>query len=66
MFEVTAEPSAFIPIKDALEAAGIEPASAEVTMVPDSMVACGAGSGAKVLRLRRVLLLGDCAICPVP
>ena len=51
MFEVTAEPSAFIPIKDALEAAGIEPASAEVTMVPDSMVACDAGSGAKVLRM---------------
>ena len=51
MFEVTGEPSAFIPIKDALAAAGIETASAEVTMVPDSMVACDAESGKKVLRM---------------
>ena len=51
VWEVTASPSDFIPLKEAIDAAGIEVTSAEVTMVPDSMVSCDADGGRKVLRM---------------
>lgn len=51
MWEVTGSPADFIILKEALEAAGIELISAEVTMVPDSMVNCDVESGRKVLRM---------------
>ena len=38
IFEITAEPDAFNSIEAALGEKGIETASAEVTMVPDTMV----------------------------
>ena len=51
MWEVTGSPADFILLKEAIEAAHIEPTSAEVTMVPDTMVECNVESGRKVLRM---------------
>ena len=51
VWEVTGSPSDFIPLKEALDASGIEVTSAEVTMVPDSTVSCDVASGQKVLRM---------------
>ncbi|MDG2200677.1 MAG: YebC/PmpR family DNA-binding transcriptional regulator [Phycisphaerales bacterium] len=51
MWEVTGSPADFIPLKEAIEAADIELTSAEVTMVPDTMVECNVESGRKVLRM---------------
>ncbi len=50
-FEVTTEPGAFIAVKDAVDAAGIETMSAELTMVPDTTVSCDATLAGKVLKL---------------
>jgi len=50
-FEVTCEPTHYGAIRDALEAAGIEPAGAEISFVPQTTVDCDASTGAKVLRL---------------
>jgi YebC/PmpR family DNA-binding regulatory protein len=50
-WEITCDADDFIPIKDALEAAGIEPASAEITMLATNMVECDAATAGKVLRL---------------
>ena len=50
-FEVTTEPGAFIMVKDAVDAAGIEKLSAELTMVPDTNVSCDAALAGKVLKL---------------
>jgi len=50
-WEVTCEPTSFHQVKEALEAAGIELDSAEVTMVPNTWAECDAEAGAKVLRL---------------
>ena len=50
-WEVTCEPADFITVKEAIVAAGIEPDSAELTMIPANTVACDAKTGAKVLRL---------------
>ena len=50
-FEVTTEPGAFIMVKDAVDAAGIETLSAELTMVPDTNVSCDAALAGKVLKL---------------
>ena len=50
-FEVTTEPGAFIGVKDAIDAAGIETISAEITMIPDTTVACDADLAGKVLKL---------------
>ncbi|MCH2149678.1 MAG: YebC/PmpR family DNA-binding transcriptional regulator [Phycisphaerales bacterium] len=50
-FEVTGGPADFITIKEAIEAAGITLDSAEVTMVPDALVACDVAAGVKVLRM---------------
>ncbi len=51
VWEVTGAPSDFIALKEAIDAAGIEVTSAEVTMVPDTMVSCDVDGGQKVLRM---------------
>jgi YebC/PmpR family DNA-binding regulatory protein len=50
-FEVTTEPGIFIAVKEALDAAEIETVSAEITMIPDTMVSCDAALASKVLKL---------------
>ncbi len=50
-FEVVCRPADLHAVKEAVEAAGIDPDSAEVTMLPSSTVACDAQMAAKVLRL---------------
>ena len=50
-WEVTCSPADFLGLKDAVSAAGIEVASAEVTMVPATTIACDASTASKVLRL---------------
>jgi YebC/PmpR family DNA-binding regulatory protein len=50
-FQVTTEPVEFLKVKDALEAAGIEPAGAEVTMVPQTTVSCDAAMATRVMKL---------------
>ena len=50
-FEITTEPATFLTVKDAIDAAEIETASAELTMVADTMVACDAALAGKVLKL---------------
>lgn len=50
-WEVTCEPASFHQVKEAIEAAGIEPDSAEITMVPITWAECDAATGAKVMRL---------------
>ena len=50
-FEVTTEPGAFIGVKDAIDAAGIDTISAEITLIPDTTVACDSDLAGKVLKL---------------
>ncbi len=50
-WEVTCPPRDFHAVRDCLVAAGLEPESAEVTMLPQTTVACDAKTGAKILRL---------------
>ncbi len=50
-WEVTCAPADFIAVKEAIIAAGIEPDSAELTMIPANTIDCDARIGAKVLRL---------------
>lgn len=50
-WEVTSEVGDFMAVRQAIEAAGIEPDSAEVTMIPLNTVACDATLAAKVMRL---------------
>ncbi len=50
-WEVTCAPADFIGVKEAIIAAGIEPDSAELTMIPASTIDCNARTGVKVLRL---------------
>ena len=50
-WEITCEPADFIPVREAIENAGVEIDSAEVTMVPATWIACDADTGEKVLRL---------------
>lgn len=54
-WQVTTEPTDFLKVKDALTAAGIEPANAEVTMQPMNMVACDAETAAKVMKIIEAL-----------
>ena len=51
IFEITAEPEAFDDIEKALGEKGIEPASAEVTMVPDTTVKVEGENVAKMQKL---------------
>jgi len=50
-FEVLTAPEAFTAARDALVAAGFEPADAEVTMRPETTVAVAGDEGARTLRL---------------
>lgn len=50
-WQVTTEPAEFLKVKDAITAAGIEPASAEVTMLPHNTVQCDAATAVKVMKL---------------
>jgi YebC/PmpR family DNA-binding regulatory protein len=54
-FEVTTDPGSFIPVKDAIDAGGIETVSAEITMIPDTTVECDASLAGKVLKLVDVI-----------
>ena len=50
-WEVTCEPTQFLNLRQALETAAIEVMSAEITMVPSTLVDCDAVLGGKILRL---------------
>ncbi len=50
-WEVTTQPTDFLQVKDAIEAAGIEIASAEVTMLPQNTVECDEATAAKVMKI---------------
>jgi len=50
-WQVTTEPTEFLKVKDALSSAGIELASAEVSMQPNLMVECDAALAARVMKL---------------
>ncbi len=51
IYEVTTEPSDFADVLEALQAAGFEQSSAEVSMVPDTTASLDNEATAKVLRL---------------
>jgi YebC/PmpR family DNA-binding regulatory protein len=55
VWEITCEPAAFEAVREALSAAGIEPQSAELSMVPSSTVSVDAEKGRKVLNLVEAL-----------
>ena len=50
-WEVTCEPTQFLNLRQALETAAIEVMSAEITMLPSTLVDCDAVLGGKILRL---------------
>lgn len=50
-FEVTTDPSAFIEVREALEAKGFKFANAEVTMIPQTMVALEGKHAESMLKL---------------
>ena len=54
-FEVTTDVHSFIAVKDAIDAAGIETISGEITMVPDNTVACDSELAGKILKLIDVI-----------
>ncbi len=54
-FEVTCDPADYAAVRDALEAANIEPESSSITFVPQTTVACDAATAEKVLRLIEAL-----------
>lgn len=54
-WEITCEPAAFEPLRVALKNAGIEPQSAELSMVPSTTVTVDAETGRKVLNLMEAL-----------
>jgi YebC/PmpR family DNA-binding regulatory protein len=54
-FEVATDVASFIDVKDAIDAAGIETASGEIAMVPDTTIACDADLAKRVMRLIDVL-----------
>lgn len=49
--DVVTAPEDFAAVKDALEAAGLEPVNAEVTMIPSTTVALDQETGEKVMKL---------------
>ena len=57
-FEVMTDVSSFIAVKDAIDIAGIETISAELTMLPDTMVSCDEVLAAKILKL--IDVIEDC------
>ena len=50
-WEVLTDPSAFLPVREALEAAGLTIESAELTMIPDTTVELAGDDAEKVVRL---------------
>ena len=50
-FEVICDPNAFVAVRQALEAANIKPESAEISMVPSTVVRLSADDARKLLRL---------------
>jgi YebC/PmpR family DNA-binding regulatory protein len=50
-WEVLTAPADFLKVREAIEAAGTEMASAEVTMVPQTMVECDEMNAARVMKL---------------
>jgi len=48
---ITCDPTEFGAVQEAIEAAGVEMASSEITMIPDTMVPLDASTAEKVLRL---------------
>ena len=54
-WELTCEVSDFIAVRQAVEAAEIEPDSAEITMIPLNTVACDQSTAGKVMRLTDAL-----------
>ncbi len=50
-WEVLTAPADFLKVREAVEAAGVELASAEVTMLPQTMVECEEEAAVKVLKL---------------
>ncbi len=50
-WEILCEPGDFLAVRQAIEAAGIEPDSAQITMIPTNTVACDASTAAKIMRL---------------
>ncbi len=54
-FEVLTSPESFSQVKDAIVAAGLQPTSAEVTMLPNSTVSLGGKEAEQVLRLLDML-----------
>jgi len=50
-FEVLCDPSAFMAVKEAIEAAGIEMVESSITMLPMNTIACDVETAEKVLRL---------------
>ena len=51
VWEVTCRPSELRGVRSAIEAAGVEPDSAEITMLPGATIPCDASTAEKVLRL---------------
>lgn len=54
-WEVLTAPAEFLKVREAMEAAGIELASAAVTMVPQTMVECAEEQASKVMKLVEAL-----------
>jgi transcriptional/translational regulatory protein YebC/TACO1 len=54
-WEVLAAPADFLKVREAIEAAGVELASAEVAMLPQTMVECDEETATRVLRLIEAL-----------
>jgi YebC/PmpR family DNA-binding regulatory protein len=50
-WEVLTAPADFLKVREAIEAAGVELASAEVTMLPQTMVECEEEQASKVMKL---------------
>ncbi|MCH7602005.1 MAG: YebC/PmpR family DNA-binding transcriptional regulator [Planctomycetes bacterium] len=50
-WEILCEPGDFLIVRQAIEAAGIEPDSAQITMIPTNTIACDASTAAKIMRL---------------
>jgi len=54
-WEITTSPESFEAVRDALVAAGLEPASAELTMVPSNTVHVGGQDAGRLLKLLEAL-----------
>ena len=50
-WEVITQPSDFLAVKEALQGAGLEPKSAQVTMIPQTTVICRDKDAKKIIRL---------------